>query len=400
MNVAFQRGKRERTDVSRLAYGGDGVGRIRDLVTFIPFTAPGDEVEVRVTEVRKRYLRGRALKILTPSPDRVEPRCRHYARCGGCQYQHIAYERQLSAKREQVIECFRRIGGFDSIPASIPVDETVPSPKSYGYRCKAEFHLGRDGENSAGFMDTSGYRLVDIERCEIVDESINESYRIFRRELWSGGGNGTEIFWSGVPAGTHGNKPARVERTVKGKTLAAPWRGFFQANSLLTERLVESVLEMSGEEGNGNVLDCYCGSGLFTVFLAEKAKKIYGIETDPEAADCAGANLEKSGVSRHAILEGMVEDRAGELVAKGFKPDVIILDPPRTGCGRTALAAVAGFASKKIVYVSCDPATQARDIRLLAASGYYPEFLRPFDMFPQTKHIETVALLNKKTERA
>ncbi|HPL62137.1 MAG TPA: class I SAM-dependent RNA methyltransferase [Syntrophales bacterium] len=397
MNLGFYRGKRERTAVSRLAYGGDGVGKIKDMVTFIPFAAAGDEVEVRITEVRKRYLRGRLLSVLNPSPDRVEPLCRYYTRCGGCQYQHIAYERQLSAKREQVIECFRRIGGFDSIPEAIPVCETIPSPRSYGYRCKAEFHLGMQCGYSAGFMDTSGFRLVDIERCEIVDESINENYRIFRSTLpgREKAGNGSEIFWSGIPFETSGSRPDRVAREVKKRVLAAPYYGFFQANSLLTERLVDSVLEMSGEERNGNVLDCYCGSGLFTVFLAEKAKKIYGIETDPEAAECARANLEDAGFSRDSVLEGMVEEKAGELADRGFSPDVIILDPPRTGCAGSALTAITELEPEKIVYVSCDPATQARDISLLAGRGYRLELLRPIDMFPQTKHIETIAVLKK-----
>jgi len=382
--------------IDTVAFGGDGVGRIDNIVIFVPFTVDGDVVEVEVTGVKKKYLRGKIKKILAPSPQRVEPRCLYFSECGGCQYQHILYEYQLEIKKRQVIESFERIGRL-RLP---PVKEIIPSLAIFGYRGKAEYHVGfSKGENSGvGFMDVEGRGLVDIERCEIVDETINMAFQRFRSDLITGRTkihDERQIIWSGLSdeekkVGT----PEYVTRKAKGENLLVPYEGFFQANVFLVDYLVDCVMEMSGFTGSEAVLDCYCGSGLFSLFLSGYAREIFGIEIDSESAKCARINNKKHGVSNVTIFRGDIKNILQEkFVERNINIDIIILDPPRIGCGRNVISGIIELKPEKIIYVSCNPATQARDIRYLTDKGLILRALQPIDMFPQTRHIEVVALL-------
>lgn len=390
--------------IDSVAFGGDGVGRYRQQVVFVPFTVDGDEVVVRIKDVRKRFVRGRLEKILIPSRQRIEPRCLHYARCGGCQYQHIRYEHQLELKGRQVSDAFVRIAKM-AMPPLAPV---IPSPRNYQYRNKADYHVRTAPREPVviGFMDDSNRRIVDIDRCEIVDETINEACLSFRRNLLAGEikkPRERQTIWS---AGAFGERvevvtdfrtPKLVTRNVKGMTLTAPYRGFFQANESLLPRLVDEVLKLSALASRETVVDACCGSGLFSLFLAPHARQLYGIEKDGEAIHCARLNYRQAGLKNAVFMRG----DAAETLYRAFisarkQIDLLILDPPRAGCNPALLSGIVALKPSRIIYISCDPVIGARDIRQLLDNGFNLNSLQPFDMFPQTAHIEVVALLESQ----
>lgn len=386
------------TRIHTVAFGGDGIGRIHNMVIFVPFTVDGDLVEVEITGVKKKYLRGKIKKILVPSPQRVEPRCPYFSECGGCQYQHILYEHQLEIKQRQVVESFERIGKL-KIPFT---KEILPSPESFGYRGKADFHVGfsRGQTPKIGFMDVEGSKLVAVAQCELMEETINRALQDIRDALITGKTkihDEREIIWSEIcgeerVAGT----PEHVTREVKGKSLIVPYKGFFQANFFLVDSLVDCVMEMGALAGSETVLDCYCGSGLFSFFLAGHVGQLYGIEIDGKSAKCARLNYKNYAISNAAVFRGDVKDvLRGEIIAREIDVDVVFLDPPRIGCGRDLLSDIVDLNPGKIIYVACNPATQARDVRYLTDKGFSLRALQPIDMFPQTKHIEVIAVLEK-----
>jgi 23S rRNA (uracil1939-C5)-methyltransferase len=315
--------------------------------------------------------------------------------------QHITYPYQLELKRRQVSETFCRIAKL-SLP---PVVSVIPSARPYGYRGKAEFHLagGRGGHRRMGLMAAASHHLVAIERCEIVDESINRQYRGFQEALRSGllqSRKERQIFWSDEPGDPStevlaGSGTAReITRTVRGKRIAVPHGGFFQANVALVGELVDQVVAMSALSGRETVVDAYGGAGLFSLFLGPRAERIFVIEGDREAVRCARLNLRGEGILHAEICPGDVADILGDVfVARGRTADVVILDPPRDGCGRGVIDSVAAVRPERIIYVSCNVATQARDVRLLIERGYALRLLQPLDMFPQTAHVEVIALL-------
>ncbi len=387
--------------IEGVAFGGEGVGRVGSMVVFVPFTAAGDRVEITVTETKRRYLRGKIHRLSVPSPARQQPLCRYFTACGGCRYQHIRPEEQIRIKQSQVIELFERIGKMPSPP----VREIIPSPLPFHYRVKADYHLALPpGRSPAlGFMDVLNRRVIDIDRCEIVDDTINRACLAYRRDLAAGRiakPRDRQTVWSAdTPGGTPEvitdfRVPRFVTRTVMGHGLRVPYRGFFQANGALLPRLVAAVVEAAGPTGRETIADVHCGSGLFSFFLAPSARAVHGIEVDGEAVHCARWNHREAGLANAVFHRG----DAGEVLNTTFvtgkrKIDTLILDPPRTGCDPALIAALTELRPARIVYISCNPATQARDIRSLADQGFTLQYLQPFDMFPQTAHIEVLALL-------
>ena len=384
-----QAGDTLRADISTVAFGGDGIARIGNLVAFVPYTVDGDVVDVTVREVKKNFIRCEVKEIIEPSPYRTGPPCRYYARCGGCQYQHIGYDHQLKIKEAQVRESFQRIGKM----ADPPLRNIMPSPAPYHYRGKAEFHCDpRQGK--IGFMDVAGGTLVDIAECPLVDESINEELETLRSTMYDNDAPPLRerrcTLWSGTPY-----KAARfVMRLVSDRDFRIPYTGFFQANGPLTGGLVEQVLSRAKPSPSDVILDCYCGSGLFSLFLASRVKKIYGIEIDKKAIECAKHNFKYHGYTNGRFFRGSVIDILDSIfIRENISIDTIILDPPREGCSRQVLDRIFRLHPSRIIYASCNPATQARDITYLSEQEYSLKALQPIDMFPQTKHIEVIALL-------
>jgi 23S rRNA (uracil1939-C5)-methyltransferase len=379
--------------IDSVAFGGEGVGRIDNFVAFVPFSAPGDELEIEITQLKKRFIRGKIIKIIKQSPLRVEPFCRYYGKCGGCCYQHIKYEYQLAIKKKQVEEAFWKIGKI----ANPPVFETIASPKAYGYRGKAQYHAEIVSKRrKIGFLDISGGKLIDIENCAIMDETINERLRVLRgNELLSHNEHDLTI-WSDCLADQSSEKESIV-RTVKGKNFLAPRDGFFQANLYLTDKLVDEVCRLAALDKVNTIVDAYCGSGLFSVFLSPGAENVTGIEISEKAVQYARINADNLGVKNVKFVFGDVEDVLQEkFLSSARKIDLIILDPPRAGCEKKVLRSMMDLQPRKIIYISCNPATQARDVKYLNECGYELKSLLPLDMFPQTEHVEVIGFLTLK----
>ena len=382
--------------IDSVAFGGDGVGRVDNFVVFVPFAAPGDELEIEIIQRKKKFARGKILRIVNPSDKRVDPLCVYYGNCGGCCYQHINYKTQIAIKKNQVTDAFEKIGGI----AAPPVRDVIPSPRFYHYRGKAKLHAGEVAAGKTlGFMDISGAQVVDIERCEIVDETINKKIAGLRadKHLLSGM-TGECSIWSG--ASPVANENELIIREVQEKTFFVPREGFFQANLYLTEKLVEEVCRLSAATEIETLIDAYCGSGLFSVFLSPYAKNIFGIEYDQASVACARMNAAENGAENVNFYAGDVED----ILSRNFsprknRPDVALLDPPRIGCSAPVLQALVRLLPRRIIYISCNPATQARDVKYLNGQGYKLISLLPLDMFPQTQHIEVIGVLEAAREK-
>lgn len=378
--------------IEKIAFGGDGVGRINNMVVFVPFSVPGDELEIEITQCKKKFVRGKILQIIKASPLRIKPLCIYFEKCGGCCYQHIKYEEQLKIKRSQVEEAFLRIGKI----SEPPVMPAIASSIAYHYRGKAQFHqIMTSSGPRTGFLDVSGSRVVDIERCEIMEESINEKIGELREKALGDQNREKDsrlTIWSDWP-GEH-TKKGQIRRIVKGKEFLVPFDGFFQNNLYLTDKLVDEVCQMALSGQLNTIIDLYCGCGLFSIFLAPFAGEVLGIELNPKAVKFAQINAEKENLKNVKFVCG---DAAEELLKNFSKRpgmiDLLILDPPRIGCNQPLLKAVTELQPSRIIYVSCNPATQARDIKFLKEAGYRLLHIQLLDMFPQTQHIEVTAFL-------
>jgi tRNA/tmRNA/rRNA uracil-C5-methylase (TrmA/RlmC/RlmD family) len=380
--------------IESIAFGGDGVGRIDNFVVFVPFAAPADELEIEITQMKKKFVRGKILKIIKSSPVRVNPLCRYYENCGGCCYQHLKYEHQLEIKKKQVEEAFWKIGKM----VSPLVLEPIGAPKIYHYRGKAQYHAESGSRGwKIGFLDTSGGELVDIERCEIMEETINEKMRLLRENNRLKSNKDEQLtIWSDFFVDQASTKESII-RVVKGENFLVPRDGFFQANLYLTDQLVDEVCRLAAADKISTLVDAYCGSGLFSIFLSSYAKNVIGIEINERSVKYARINAENAGVKNAKFIHGDIEKVLQERVLpQGEKIDLIVLDPPRIGCEKTMLKAIADLQPQKIIYISCNPATQARDVKYLNECGYYLQSLLPVDMFPQTEHIEVIGFMERR----
>lgn len=379
-------------NIDSVAFGGEGVGRIENFVVFVPFSAEGDELEIEITQVKRKFLRGRILKIIKESPLRIKPLCRYYEKCGGCCYQHLNYEYQLKIKKKQVQDAFWRIGKI----INPPVFDPIASPQMYHYRGKAQYHISTvSHEREVGFLDISGGELVNIDHCEIMEETINEKMRVLREnKRFKSDANGQLTIWSSCGSG---KEKESIIRTVKGKNFLVPRDGFFQANLFLTDRLVDEVCRLCSMDGVNTLVDAYGGSGLFSIFLSSFAENVIGIEINEKSVQYARINAENLGIKNVDFIHGDIADILRErFLPQSNRIDLIVLDPPRVGCKKTVLKAMANLQPQRIIYISCNPATQARDIKYLNEFGYNLESLIPLDMFPQTEHIEVIGLLTRK----
>lgn len=377
--------------IDSVAFGGAGVGRVDQQVVFVPFSAPDDALEIEITQIKKKFARGRILKIIKPSPARVTPLCRHYEVCGGCCYQHLDYPFQLKIKKKQVEEAFWKIGKM----ASPPVDDVIASPRNYHYRGKAQFHAQILNSNKKiGFLDVTGGRLAHINRCEIMEESINEALRLLQADKMRIDDEPELTIWSGHSSSdTDEEKP--VLRVVNGKNFLIPSDGFFQANLYLTDQLVDEVCRLVSVDPVHTLIDACCGSGLFSIFLASVAGKVIGIEINENSVRYARINAAAAGVDNVSFIHGDMEKVLWQKLMPGQQADLVVLDPPRSGCSPTVLQAIVELQPMKIIYISCNPATQARDVHYLNGCGYHLKRLIPLDMFPQTEHIEVVGLIER-----
>ena len=396
--------------LSGLAYGGEAFGRDHDgRMIFVPFALPDELVRIEIVEEHKRWARAHLLEVLEPSSSRTEPRCSHFLECGGCHYQHIPYDLQLEFKKEILRDQFKRIGGFEDAN----IDPMIPSPDPWNYRNRVRFSLTEDG--ALGFVDHRGSQVFKISECHLPDPEILDSMATIELP--------TTSTMSAVEVRTgiygermlifHGEDDPNIELEVEqpdsivwlGKTRTIVLAGenyilmkvhdryfrvsskaFFQVNTSQIDRLVDLVIQRLNPKPDEVIFDLYAGVGLFSAFIAERGARLIAVEEAPSSCLDFEHNLNE--FEDVVLYEAAVE---GALRAIHEKPDAVVLDPPRSGLSRDALDAVVELKPERIIYVSCDPATLARDGQRLHRANYNLDTVTPIDLFPQTYHIESVS---------
>lgn len=403
--------------LDEMVHGGQTLGRHAGRAIFVPYAIPGERILARLTDDRGRYAFAAGATLLEPSPHRVEPRCPHFGPggCGGCHFQHIDYAAQPGYKRDVVIDQFTRIGGF-SDPVVHP---TLPSPDAWAYRHHATFHV--DAEGNLCFVGTDNQTLIPIEECHIIRPELLDLFyelnldgipELDRVRLQSGSDGDLMAILSTrddeapelevtLPVSINfllsDNEPvnligaSHVTYAVRGRRFRVTAGGFFQVNLPQAAALVDLVLDRLDLRGGESVLDLYAGVGLFTAFIAERASLVTSVESYPPAVTDADENL--ADLDNIDLIEGSVEDVLPDLEGPF---DAAVLDPPRTGLDVRALDALVAHAPGRVVYVSCEPSTLARDAKRLVKHGYRLVDVQPVDMFPQTYHIECVALMSRE----
>jgi tRNA/tmRNA/rRNA uracil-C5-methylase (TrmA/RlmC/RlmD family) len=372
-------GTRRNVTIGDIAFGGEGVARVGDFVVFVPFVLVGEVVEVEITEVKKRFARARLLHVIQASPDRVAPPCRYFGDCGGCQYQHIDYAAQLQLKHKQICDLFERIGGF----TAAVIAPVIPCPQPYGYRnrimIRSQWDKFKQGLN-IGFIRAENRLVVDIEECKIAEPALNEQILHVRAHPPPKGG-------------------IKVVLRVAPENWEVPRDSFFQNNFFLLPKLVEVARQSLQAGGARFLVDVYCGVGFFSVELADLVEGFVGVELDQLAIKAARRNAANRGHANGEFLSGRAEDLLPSLLDRFSAADTsVLLDPPRTGCQPESLELLRRIRPRQIIYISCHPATMARDLNILCAGDVFELVkVNPLDMFPQTAHVECVADLRLKS---
>ncbi|KAB2647357.1 MAG: class I SAM-dependent RNA methyltransferase [Verrucomicrobia bacterium] len=366
-------GQTLKVTINDLAFGGEGVARVNDFVLFIPYVIPGETVEVEVIEVKKAFGRAKLISVITPSVDRATPECKHFGACGGCQYQHIAYPAQLAMKRKQIADIFQRIGGI----AQDIVAPVVPCPRPYGYRnrimIRSQWNKPEQRLN-IGFVRADCGLVEDIFECKIAEPALNEQITHVRNNPPPKGG-------------------IKVVLRIAPKDWEVPRDSFFQNNFFLLPGLVDTVRSALTAAGTKHLVDLYCGVGFFGIALASAVESFVGVECDRMAITAARKNAAMKNATNGEFISANVEDALPNLVNKfSAAATSVLIDPPRKGCLPQTLQLLRDQRPAQIIYVSCNPATMARDLNILCADGVFTlAKVTPLDMFPQTQHVECVA---------
>ncbi len=378
-----------------LVFGGTCLSHLEDgRVAMIAFAAPGETVEARIDRVHKDYVEASALSVTDPSPDRVAPRCPLFGKCGGCQLQHIRYEAQIAAKADIVREQLRRIGHLPDAP----VAATVAAADPWGYRNHIRLSTGRKF-GDVGFMRRGRRSLLKVEHCPIADSWVNEllpalqghGRGLHQVQLRHSAATGSYLVVPAIEGIPVESGQDSYREQLAGREFRVSANAFFQVNAVQAEQMVGLVGEALPERGT-LLIDAFAGVGTFAAIFAGRFERIIAIEESVPAAADARENVR--GLPGVDVMTGKVEELLPEL---GTVPDAVLLDPPRPGCAPEVLDAICRLRPPTVVYVSCSPATLARDARLLADGGYDLGIVTPIDMFPQTGHIECVARFEART---
>lgn len=405
--------------VEKLVYGGEGLARLPDgRAVFVPFVLPGEQVKVRVVEDKNRYLRVLPVEIQIPSPQRINPRCPHFGVCGGCHYQQMEYEQQVSSKLAILQDQLERIGSI----ANAPLTGITACSSPWNYRNQLQFHPSPQGK--LGFKDVSGRQFLEIQECHLPLPGINTLWP--QIDLGPGAGitrltvredsygeemlllegeeeNGPEMEIDLPVSACYLNLDGStinmagqdsLNYTILGRDLTVSPESFFQVNLEVAEKMAEYVLSHLPQPKGMKILELYSGVGLFSVFLAERANQLTAVESSPSACFDFAANLDA--FDNVSLYEGAVEQVLPALLGELEQTDLVLLDPPRAGLHPKAREALIKLAAPHLIYISCDPSTLARDLKALCKAGYQLEDVHAFDMFPQTYHVETVVLMSRK----
>lgn len=457
--VTIKIGEKVAVQVSGITHAGSGVGRYNGLAVFIPGTMPGDKVLVEIVEKKKNYAMARLLEIMEPSSCRLEPQCVHYTACGGCRLQHMSYEEQLRLKTGLVRDSLSRIGGLGEIVVDEILG--MEHPWHYRNKVHFQVER-RDGRYQLGFYEEGSHKLSDFfgtgngrqPGCLLADADLNRlaslcetllnkygagnrddffRHLVLRKAFFTGemmavivtGGQhwplekdfaselmaqqpGLTSLVRSIHTGKSGEVMGEEFRLLAGKEVIYDWLNhltfrispdsFYQVNPLQTRVLYNKAVEYAALTGRETVLDAYSGIGTIALYLARSAGKVYGLEVVPAAVEDARHNAVLNKIDNVEFLAGKVERLLPALAGQGLRPDIVVLDPPRRGCGREALDAVIAMEVPRLVYVSCDPGTLARDLGYLSGRGYQLREVQPVDMFPWTHHVETVVLMSRVDE--
>ncbi len=452
----LHRGDPLQVSIETATIDGSGVARVDGQVVFVPGALPGERCSVRIAHVGRSAVFAQLLSVLTPSAHRVEPDCPYFPRCGGCALRHMDYEQELALKQAHVQSCLTRIGG--QTISALPI---TGAAQTDGYRNKVQFPVQeQDGCPVAGFFSGKTHRVIPVRHCRIQPDCADairgavlawmEQYHIRAYDEQTHTGYIRHIYIRfGAESGqilvcivaNCAQLPKKKQlvaallaaepdittivyspNTKKGNTvlgtefhplygdgtitdtlcglqfrLSAP--AFYQVNHAQAERLYEKAVQLAGLTGNETVLDLYCGTGTITLCLARHAKKAIGVEIVPQAIEDAKFNAAQNGMENAEFFCMDAGQAAKMLADRRTRPDVIVVDPPRKGVSADVIEAISAMAPQRVVYVSCDPATLARDLKLLTAAGYTLQTAEAFDLFPRCAHVETVCLLSKRNAR-
>ncbi len=453
MNQKLQQGQTVELEITDLNSSGDGVGRHEGRVVFVPNTVTGDRITTKIIQSKAKFAKGTVQQLLTPSPQRIRPKCIVADKCGGCQWQHIDMDYQREAKRQQVIQAFQRIGGFPNIQ----VQPILHTAEDLNYRNKSTYPLARSatGQVQAGYYRYSSHKLVNLNQCPAQDERLHPLLKEVKQDIqqrgWSIynetnhqgklrhlslriGRNTGEILLTlvtadpklvgieeqaqlwldkypglvGVCLNINSDRTnailGKITRTVAGKSyLREIFAGvelhiasdtFFQVNTSAAELLLQAIIEQLNLIGNETIIDAYCGVGTFSLPLARKVSQVIGIELNPASIEQANNNAKINQIKNATFYPGRVKDCLEQIE---LQPDILLLDPPRKGCDPQVITAILNLQPSRIAYISCQPATLARDIKLLCQSKMYrPVQIQPVDFFPQTTHVECCVILNRQ----
>jgi len=346
--------------IEKLVHGGNGMGHADGKAVFVPFSAPGDDLDVEITADHKGFSEAEILKVIKPASCRVEPRCPVFGRCGGCQWQHIDYAEQLRWKREILAEALSRVAKLENPN----VLEAMPSPKQWHYRNRMMLHV--DSRGRVGYYRARSKEVVEFDECFIAEEGLNDEMNRRREEI--------------------GKRDRGIALRSSGD------ESFSQVNSAQNENLKGLLSEWLSEVPHSNVCELYAGSGNLTQAIARMAVRVVASEIDVRAVEAAAEMLSHAGLNNVEFKRMPAEKVAAR---HGGLCDAVVIDPPRKGC-REAIEAIAEGGPLSIIYISCDPATLARDVRFLCGRGYRLVKSRPVDMFPQTFHIESISLMRRR----
>lgn len=442
-------------EITGVSSDGNGIGTVDGFTVFVPMTVTGDIVDVVVVKVLSRYAIGRALNLISPSPMRTEPVCPVYKRCGGCHLQHIDYKAQLEIKKDFIVSAMERIGGFKGIDVQDVIG--MENPERYRNKCVFPIGLDKNDEVQSGFYAKRSHEIIPVDDC-IVGSEINkkivdaikaylnevkvsvydeENHKgLIRRVFIRDGKVSGEIMvvlsinGKSLPQKeklierltaiseniasiyinineSRGNSVLGLEnKLIYGKSVITDTlcgidfeispHSFYQVNPVMTEKLYGKALEFAEITENDNVLDVYCGIGTISLAAAKKAKVVTGVEIVEQAIVDAKKNAKNNGIENARFFADSAENAVPKLISEGLSPDIVILDPPRKGSDEATLKAIASAKPKRIVYVSCNVATLARDAKFLAELGYKPTKCIGVDMFPHTAHVEVVCLMERE----
>ena len=451
-NVPVKAGAEYIVNISSLGSSGEGVGRVSDFTVFVNGALPGEEVKAKITEVKKTYAIGKLMEVVKASPERIKPACPIYAECGGCQLQHISYEGQMQVKRQQVKDAMERIGHQNDLTV-LPV---LGAENPWHYRNKVAFPVGKEkGKTIIGCFAQGTHKIIDASNCLIQDELNNDAINavkeiidklgipaynedthtgVMRHVVARTGMKGQlmvvlvtatqelkrkkeiiKMLRSRLPqmVSLQQNIQTYRNNVILGRETKLLWgrptikaklgkfafnvsaRSFFQVNTRQAEVLYDTALEYAQLTGKETVIDAYCGTGTISLYLAQKARKVYGVEIVSPAIKDAEKNARENNVRNAEFIVGDCTKVMPRLYKQGVRPDVVVVDPPRAGCTEAVLQTFASMQPKRIVYVSCNPATLARDIEIMAKLGYKAKKVQPVDMFSHSSHVESVALINR-----